>query len=506
MSDFSDVDRDVADASSGSDVSRGSYNTVKPSPRHRPLASFRSRMMIFFALTAVMTAGILVLVLASVWEGQFKNYTRENMQTLAENTAAKIASQYEHDGSWTEKVLSYAESSSKVSSDVMIQVVDNEDIVVYDDKWDMPESDEGMTDSLPVTFDEQTTVTADIMTSSGEEIGKVNMWASSSNALITKADAKFRYNSYVGIAVASAIAVVLACVMAVFSSRALTSPIQIITSTARQIRNGDLTARTGLSGEDEIGRLGETFDNMATTIEHDIKIERRLTSDVAHELRTPLMAMLATVEAMQDGVLPADDERLGTVTAETRRLSRLVEAMLKLSRLENGSVKVQFETTDLVKLVSGLVSMQHQLFSDCGLHLRFEDNTRDGECQARVDPDLMREAITNLLSNAMRYTPEGGWVLVSISVHRGDALIAVKDTGIGIAKEDISRTFTRFWRSDASRERASGGLGVGLSITKEIIDKHNGSILVESELGRGTTFTIRIPVDQGIKSSLQIGE
>jgi signal transduction histidine kinase len=206
------------------------------------------------------------------------------------------------------------------------------------------------------------------------------------------------------------------------------------------------------------------------------------------------MAMLATVEAMEDEVLPADHEHLHTVASEVRRLSRLVDAMLHLSRIENGKRQVKFERTDLVHLVKSLVTMQHQLFHEQGLHLRFDDRTMRHELVAAVDADLIREATTNLISNAMRYTLEDGWIVVSVERDHDDAVIAVRDTGIGIAEEDIHKVFSRFWRSDASRERVSGGLGVGLSITKEIIDQHNGTIEVESELGKGTTFTLRIPI------------
>ena len=109
---------------------------------------------------------------------------------------------------------------------------------------------------------------------------------------------------------------------------------------------------------------------------------------------------------------------------------------------------------------------------------------------------MISEAVVNLLSNAMRYTKPDGWVVVTVAQERQEAIISVSDTGIGIAKEDIPRTFSRFWRSDASREMESGGLGVGLSLTKEIIDRHNGTIAVESELGKGTTFTLRIPLNR----------
>ena len=184
------------------------------------------------------------------------------------------------------------------------------------------------------------------------------------------------------------------------------------------------------------------------------------------------------------------------MAGETRRLSRLVDAMLHLSRIENGKGSLKLEHTDMIYLVKSLVNSQHQLFHEKGLHLRFIDETRYEECYADVDPDLIREAIVNLMSNAMRYTPSGGWVLVRIAYERPDVFISVQDTGIGIAKEDIPRTFSRFWRSDVSREMESGGLGVGLSLTKEIVDRHNGNISVESELGKGTTFTLRIPINR----------
>ena len=208
------------------------------------------------------------------------------------------------------------------------------------------------------------------------------------------------------------------------------------------------------------------------------------------------MAMQATVEAMQDGVLPADDEHFETLANEVRRLSKLVDAMLHLSRIENGTNQLSTERTDLVYMVSSLVSTQHQLFHEKGLHLRFSDETLDGVLYADINPDMISEAVVNLLSNAMRYTKPDGWVVVTVAQERQEAIISVSDTGIGIAKEDIPRTFSRFWRSDASREMESGGLGVGLSLTKEIIDRHNGTIAVESELGKGTTFTLRIPLNR----------
>lgn len=496
-------------ANGGSDAAtgRGSFNTIKPDPKHS--WTYSTKMAISFALTAVMTTVIFVMVLAVVWESQFKAYTRSNMQSLAQSAADTLAIGYDTVGAWTPDVIANVSSFSVSSPDAGLQVLDADGNIIYDDSQGMSRhGDSGVTatGTSAMPTGSESVVTASIVDSKGETVGTVRIWAFGSDALLTSSDAKFRESSYSAIAAAAAIAVVLAVIIGYFVSRSLTKPIQCITRTASQIRNGDLTARTGVRGTDEIGQLGETFDDMATSLEKDLKLEHRLTSDVAHELRTPLMAILATVEAMQDGVLPADDEHLETLASETRRLSRLVDAMLKLSRLENGTTELKVERTDVVYLVKSLVSSQHQLFHEKGLHLRFKDDTAHGECQADIDPDLIREAVVNLMSNAMRYTDEDGWVVVSVGSDHSDAIISVRDTGIGIAKEDIPQTFSRFWRSDVSRERVSGGLGVGLSITKEIVDRHNGTISVDSELGKGTTFTIRVPLNRGrrnLKQALQ---
>ncbi|WP_455138958.1 ATP-binding protein [Thermophilibacter sp.] len=482
--------------------SSASWNTIKPRPkggRH-----YVTSLTMAFALTAIMTALVLAVVLAFVWEGQFMAYTRQNMQDIADSTAASISAAYAQRGELDEEVAAAAESASALSADIVVQVTAADGTVLYDDTWATAPSSSGRAPArVPAVAptSEDALVSASITAPDGEVVGTVSMWALGSEALLTKSDSAFRSNSYGAVATAAAIAALIACVIGYFVSRGIARPIQRITSTARQIRNGDLTARSQVTGPDEVGQLGETFDDMATTIERDLKLEHRLTGDVAHELRTPLMAMQATVEAMQDGVLPADDEHLEVVAGEVRRLSRLIDAMLKLSRLENGTTELKVERTDLVYLVRNLVTSQHQLFHERGLHLRFVDDTPHGELSADVDPDLLREAIVNLMSNAMRYTNADGWVKVSLRQDHSDALIAVQDTGIGIAKEDIPQTFARFWRSDVSRERESGGLGVGLAITKEIVDRHNGTILVESELGRGTTFTLRIPLRRGRERS-----
>ena len=479
----------------GSDSSKASFNTLRrDSSPVRPAKTFAGRTALYFALTAIMCVGVFSLVLAAIWEQEFQGYTRQNMQRLAQQTSVSLASSYGEVGGWTDGVVSAGRTITESYPGMGMMILDGSGNVIY---CDNDGSYEEVTDASEAKYPgsgSRVLVSSEIYSSGGVKIGTVRLWSFEADSLFTKADLAFRRNSYYGMGLAAVIAIGLASVIGFAASRSLTRPLSKVTSTANDIRNGNLTARTGLTGDDEIGRLGETFDSMASELERDIKFEHRLTSDVAHELRTPLMAMQATVEAMQDGVMPASNENFEVVASEVRRLSRLVDAMLHLSRVENNS-DFKTESTDMVYVVKSLVAMQEQLFAERDLRLRFDDKTQSHELYADVNPDLIREAITNIMSNAMRYTPEGGWVIVTIDRDRsrGEMVISVRDTGIGIAKEDIPRIFSRFWRSDASRERVSGGLGVGLALTKEIVDKHNGTINVESELGKGTTFTLRIP-------------
>ena len=470
--------------------SRASWNT--PRKDNRPGISYATRMAFTFAATSVMTVLIMVGVVSVVWGGVFSDYTRTNMKDIAEVTAQRLAVAYEEDGAWTAEYLSSV-AETTLSSDIGIQVTDARGEIVYDDTWPAASAKRGHSLTSTAPTDAEGSVTTPIITTGGKTVGTVRVWVLGSDVLLSKADNAFRDRTFNAMALAALIAVCISIIIGFLVSHMLTSPLRRITSTAKQVRDGDLSARTNMRGDDEIDRLGETFDEMATSLERDLKHERRITSDVAHELRTPLMGMLATVEAMQDGVMPADDEHLETVATETRRLARLVQQMLDLSRMEAKSAPLNIEEVDMVPFVQQIVAGQHQLFHDHDLRLRFNDETQGRDAVVECDPDMITQAIINIMSNAMRYTPEGGWVVVSVKTDKRDVLVAVSDTGIGIAKEDLPRIFSRFWRADASRAREAGGLGVGLSLTQQIIERHHGYIAVDSELEKGTTFTIHLP-------------
>ena len=528
--------------------SRASWNT--PHATARRGISYGSRMSLAFAFTSFITVVILACVVTVVWGGAFSDYTRANVVEIAQAAANKLSEGYDVEDAWTANVLAAVTESSAFSEDIGMQIMDADGQIIYDDTWpaasvaaglkqDTPEEKETSTEGsqadasadaassnadaasvasqqvgsssthaatndasddhasdLPTSTaptDPESAVTTPIVSEEHGEIGHIRLWVLGSDALLTKADTAFRERTFNAVSLAAVVAISIAIIVGAVTSNMFTRPIRTITDTARRIREGDLSARTNMKGDDEIDQLGETFDEMASNLERDLKRERRLTSDVAHELRTPLMAMQATVEAMQDGVYPTDYEHLETIASETRRLARLVQQTLDLSRLENHTAPLNLDQVDIVQLVQTVVNNQHQLFHDKGLHLRFVDETQGRSAMITCDSDMVTQCVINLMSNAMRYTPEDGWVAVSVYGDRKHVMIAVSDTGIGIAKEDLARIFGRFWRADASRAREAGGLGVGLAVTKQIVERHQGFIAVESELEKGTTFTIHLP-------------
>lgn len=459
-------------------------------------ASYTTRVTMAFAFVAAMTALVAIGVLSLVWESHFQTYTQENMATLADSTARSIAEVYQETGTLdsfeVRDVARYAES---LSEGVGLAVVENPgERVIYDssaiaiEDGEVSDSRGSLNRTLapPMSSMEFAPIVVN-----GVSVGSVRVWVYGSEALLTQADEEFRDNSYQAMAFATVLAIVLASFIGFVFARALVGPVKRITATAKAVKEGDLSARTGLRGEDEIACLGETFDDMAEAVERDRELERRLTTDVAHELRTPLMAIQSTVEAMVDGVFEADERRLETVNAEVQRLSRLVDALLKLSRLENRSTPIKKEVVDLGELVDGIMSIHKVFVNDSGLDL--ESDIQKGVC-VLGDPDLIRQAVANLISNAVRYTPEGG--SITVRVKRGDIMgsIAVQDTGIGLSPEEAKMVFSRFWRADAGRARERGGLGIGLSVVKEIVDTHGGWVQVEGAKDEGACFTIHIPL------------
>lgn len=447
--------------------------------------SFTKRVMLVSIAVSLITIISSVVVLSAVWNQHFQSYTRENVQRVADGTAAAIADGYEQsNGDWYGGALSAATSASSLYDSVYLQVRTIDGTIVYDDRAN------DVLGSVDVKEDGSNVASVPIMVD-GEKVGTVLVRVPGSETLLTKFDEDFRDKSYNAMIFAAVIALIIAIVMGAIFARTIAAPVKKITNAAKALKEGDYSARTGMAGSDEIARLGNMFDLMADSVESNRKLERRLVTDVAHELRTPLMAIQSTVEAMIDGVFKPDAERLETLNSEVQRLSRLVDALLKLSRLESRTKPIEQKKVDLTEMLSSVVQTHQAYIHDAGLNLEFE---YDPHVYVFGDADLLRQATANLISNAVRYTPEGG--TITIMARKGDLMgqIVVKDTGIGLTPEEAKLVFQRFWRADSGRARATGGLGIGLSVVKEIVEQHNGWVRIEGRPNEGACFTIYIPL------------
>jgi signal transduction histidine kinase len=279
----------------------------------------------------------------------------------------------------------------------------------------------------------------------------------------------------------------------VLSNRAM-KPINTITEAAAQIAlTEDLSTRLSWNGPmDELGRLTSVFNHMMNRLEHLFSVQKRFVADVSHELRTPLTAIRGHLELIRRYGM--DPESLEACESEVERMSRLVTDLLLLAKADYGGLTLNLEPLDLDTIVSEVFREARVLAKDRDLKVTVHDFE---PVRVNGDADRLKQLMLNLISNALKFTPDGGEIALNLRKNPRTAVIEVQDTGIGISKEDMERVFDRFFQTDSSRVRGVAGrgegVGLGLSIAKWIAEAHGGQITVASEIGVGTTFSVVIP-------------
>ena len=276
-------------------------------------------------------------------------------------------------------------------------------------------------------------------------------------------------------------------------TRRLLRPLDRMAQVSRTVAEGDLSRRfKGPAGSREVTTLARSFNYMIDRLEASLRSQQRFTADAAHELRTPLTALGGSVEILLLGADEGDQERvqkvLRTMDLEIQRLTRLVNDLLQLSRAD-GRMALQVETVD-VNALAAEVAAELQLV---GPHVTVAYQG-DGELPVVGDRDKLKQVFLNVGHNAVKFTPKGGRVVISALRIGNLARVRISDNGPGIPAADLPRIFDRFYRSDVSRARSSGGLGLGLAIAKAIVDAHGGTIVAASPPGQGATFTVDLPI------------
>jgi len=285
---------------------------------------------------------------------------------------------------------------------------------------------------------------------------------------------------------------VLALLMALLLSHSILSPVSALTRAARRMESGDLDQRVRVRSYGELGALAQAFNAMADGLQRQEQLRRNMVSDVAHELRTPLANVRGYLEALQDGVVEPTPELIGSLHEEALSLNRLVDELQELALAEAGQLHLEIQP------VKVLMAVEKAL-----LAARAQARTRQVSLQMDIPPDLpliladgdrLHQILCNLLDNALAHTPAGGQICVH-AAQAGEAVeFRIQDTGEGIAAEHLPLIFERFYRVDKSRDRTTGGAGLGLAIVRQLVEAQGGRVSAHSNVGEGTTILFSLPI------------
>lgn len=278
------------------------------------------------------------------------------------------------------------------------------------------------------------------------------------------------------------------------TSSFITKPLKGLMKVVQKITNGQLDQQVEVVGNGEIAELGNAFNHMTKQLQRVEQSRQEFVSNVSHELKTPLSSIKVLTESLmfqEDVPVEIYKEFFEDINSEVDRLNSIISDLLTLVRLDQREIPLNIKEVNMGELLQGILKRLVPLAKKKSIDLIYESQR---EVLAEIDEVKLSLALTNLIENAIKYTPEGGRVNVSLQADLQDASIIVADTGIGIAKEEQSRIFERFYRTDKTRNRETGGTGLGLAITYKTVVMHNGSIGVESEEGKGSIFTVQIPL------------
>lgn len=295
------------------------------------------------------------------------------------------------------------------------------------------------------------------------------------------------------------LASVIASVVILYIAGYILRPVAALTAAARKIAAGDLRQRVAYRQRDEIGQLAQAFNTMADSLDRNECLRRQMVSDVAHELRSPLTNIRGYLEAFHEGVAAPEPELIAILYRETLFLNRLIDDLQELALAEAGQLRLDCQPLAIDGVIHATTDV-----------LRGQAAARDIELVTRVparlplvqaDAARAEQILRNLVKNALTHTPDGGTITVSAVERAGMVAVSVADTGHGIEPEHLPHVFERFYRADASRSRATGGSGLGLTIVRQLVEAQDGAIAVESGVGRGSVFTFTLPLARPVDAS-----
>lgn len=458
------------------------------------MRSLRTQLSLSILLVLLVMVSFVSLLTNWAVTRQFERYLAGQEQARRETIVSDLSQQYQALlGGWHTEYL-HALGMYSLQDGYLLTVYGADGASVWDaERHDMALCRTIMND-ISARMDGRgmgggfTTASYDLM-QGGRTVGQVSI-KSYGPYVYQETDFQFIHTLNVLLPVVGLVSCAFAVAAGAFLSHRLARPITKTAEIAKQIAGGNYRIRfEGETKTRELGILVSSINDLASALDSLEDRRRQLTTDIAHELRTPLAAVRAHLEAMAEGLWDATPQRLGSCLEEVKRLGSLVADLERLASVEGGSLKLSLAPTDLLELARTAAGSFEKEAHQKGITV-----TVEGEPSILpADRDRLSQVMSNLLSNAIKYTQEGGHVSVTVTDRERESTVVIADDGIGITQEDLPRIFERFYRTDQSRSRKTGGAGIGLAIVKSIAEAHGGHIGVESAPGSGARFLVVLP-------------
>lgn len=452
----------------------------------------------------LLTLGLSMFSVHYVFKKEFTDYLTKTTEATLAPLPERLSSAYQNN-SWDILALEKIAESLPLGTQVTLQDLKGNIITTLMNSMDAMHERMGVSNvenatmagmmNMPYSVQDWQTKSIDIKDKQQNTIATAKVRYPTSARILNPEDTSFMSSIFSSLLVASALALLFGILLTFLINRHLLAPLRRLTQAAFHIGQGHLEERVPLTTKDEVGQLAEAFNTMADNLKRQEELRKQFTADVAHELRTPLTSIRSYIEAFQDGVLPANFENLSIINEEINRLVDLSSDLKDLNIAEIGALKIKPLPVNLNNIIDKVINILHPLIQEKELDLQWIPLSQPVNVYG--DERLLTRLFYNLIQNAYKYTENGGTIRIIIKHEPNNIAIYVKDSGIGISENDLPFIFERFYRTDKSRARESGGSGIGLALVRQIVLVHHGQISVESTVGVGTTFKVTFPQENG---------
>lgn len=453
--------------------------------------TMRSRILLYFLVVSL--SGILMTSFSILWgfEDHFNSYLREGREKNINLIKEEILKEYDRAGKLqSNQVLSMLHDQA-MTENLFYRIYDSEGKLLLD-TTNMKKMMENMAQSTQAKIQEEQLSDTYRLSSGNRFIGSIKVYYQEE---LLEEDFSFFQTVKRNIYAAAFITLILSAIFSLLFSKWLSSGFNKLSVAVQELQKHKWNTRLNIEElTEEMKPVGLSFNHLARSLSKEENLRKQFTADLAHELRTPLATLRSQIEAFQDEIWEPTPRKLQQSHDELMRLVRLVNELEKLLAAENPQIKLNKINIEANKIVNTLKDLFAPSFHEKGVKLRILNSEEEQWFQA--DRDRVIQILTNVIQNALQHTPSGNRVTISVIKENSYIGFSVADTGVGIKKEDLPYLFERFYRGDKSRNRKTGGIGIGLSIVKALVNAHEGKINIKSEINAGTTLTVLFPINK----------